>query len=115
MTTIKEFEQQKQQIWKQVINLINGDHDDDYDTQIRVIREQINKLLPPRPTCSTCKYKEIVYGTNSCNQKIKSYYLCTKVKHLKNSDKYGEWHNDVEIPLRGWGCNKHSDYEEKNE
>lgn len=113
----KEFETQIQEIIQEIKELILipmhpcTDVESELIERERLISERIKQLQPPKPpTCGTCDHMEVVYGINGCGQKVKRYRNCKKIKHLKQSEAFGEFHHDVEIPLSGWGCNRHSDY-----
>lgn len=88
--TNKEFDQQKQAIYNQIIHLVNGDHDGDIEDQVELIKIQLSELQPPKPpTCATC--------TDMDNDGVLCAYW----------DYASEWGRKKEE----FGCTLHSDYE----
>jgi hypothetical protein len=52
MTTVKQFEDKKQEIID-TIEILSGE---DTDMAIQYAQHQIELLQPPRPTCASCNY-----------------------------------------------------------
>ena len=104
--TNKDFEAKKQEI----INKLKAANDyiefeDKLCATYRVnhASQMIRDLQPPKPpACSTCKHTVPIY--NMFKSKI-LWRECKKVKLFKSS--VG---NATELPTRGWGCTRHSDY-----
>ena len=86
MTTVKEFETQKQKIADYFVNkfLCKIIRKDD---EVNHLLKLIDNLQPPRPTCASCT------KDNLC-----AWDLVSKV--------------DYDLEETEFGCNKHSDYDE---
>ena len=112
---MKEFNEKKQDIID-VLNEVNAGQEPMQYGQYSWLFDKVNELQPPKPpTCSTCKYKENSYHLLSEGRKKLGGYYCKnkKIKTL-TTDCFGD-DDCMELPLRGFGCNRHSDYEVKDE
>ena len=107
--TNKEFEAKKQEIIDEVdalnnLGLINNE-------ARAIVINPLNQLQPPRPTCATCDYKRpvmhMIRNSNGWVNKLGGYE-CKKVKCLKLNS-FGD-ESSIQLPLKGFGCNWHSDY-----
>jgi len=111
--TNKEFEDKKQEIADYIEHNFRLDGNPKMDNTHKYVIKSVNaqKLvsminglqLPKPPACSTCKHTVPIY--NMFKSKI-LWRECKKVKLFKSS--VG---NATELPTRGWGCTRHSDYE----
>lgn len=106
---IKEFNEEKQRIIKFIHTgikqgeLIMREHG---DTLMRDLKEL---HLPTAPTCNTCAHKINVFRLTEGGSKILSNYFCEKVSCLSKDD-FGD-EDRRSLPLSGFGCNQHSDYD----
>lgn len=116
MTTVKEFENRKKDIQIEISEMIVmpmqsftslQELDDSLRSYQQGIIQQLKQLQPPRPTCSTCNHSVKIY--DAFESKIIARE-CKKVSLFKSSTG-----NAVELPIKNWGCTKHSDYEVTNE
>ena len=94
MTTVKEFEAQKQEIAIKLNNVLDAMLDLKPNLASNIVANQIKairKLQPPRPTCATCT-------TCGAVDNICAWDLVSKL--------------DYNLEKTEFGCINHSDYDE---
>jgi hypothetical protein len=93
MTTVKEFEQQKQDI---INTILDG-------WGKATILDKVKILQPPRSTCSTCRHLHPDYNYSDSWDFCSKKGILTEYSTVQNED------------ASTFGCIHHSDYEVNNE
>lgn len=100
MTTINEFEQQKQEILNFIFeNLATPSK----VSKLITLDKMIDNLQPPKPTCGTCLFLTLEDSdvTVSCK---KSAFVSNPIPIMNGCQ--------LKAHYISFGCNKHSDYED---
>jgi len=100
MTTVKEFEEQKQEIAIKLNDALDAMLELKPNLASNIVADQIkaiHKLQPPRPTCATCKYFNTSKPVSICeNDNVQFDLLQKKIVGLSCD----------------FGCVHHSEYKE---
>ena len=109
MTTVREFEDKKQEICdfivKNIATRANVKH-------VLHFNKMLDELQPPRPTCSTCNYINL-----ECNSNTYGGVLCKNLNALNADGKVASTSGGYNIrikDIKNFGCIHHSDYEVKD-
>lgn len=97
MTTINEFDQQRQEIINECTKIIKGFGVGILNGLDNIV-EKTKNLQPPRPTCSTCKY---LHDTPDEWPRCNAWRKNQAISDMTD--------NDISNPEK-MGCIHHSDY-----
>lgn len=108
MTTINEFDQQRQEIINECTKIIKGFGVGILNGLDNIV-EKTKQLQPPRPTCSTCKYINL-----KCDSNTYGGFLCKNINALNAEGGTVSTSGGYNIRIKNidnFGCTQHSDYE----